>query len=211
MFITYEGQTVTINEVLFDHTANITYTDSNGEEVSTHVCLEELEGGDFPRVNWDEVVFDCLSQKVDEYWDYDFSDGDARRLISISYDVAGNGWYGHVFFSETEEGNFDYAEVALTDEDLKKLVKLIPSNELHPLCQKHEEMFVLTHRWDQYMSMDVEIFSDWDRAKNAFDQLVHEYDDQLDHEFGSEEEKFILRENVDEGNSVRLERLPVTS
>jgi len=214
MFVTYNGQTCTINKVKHNHTADITYVNSDGVERSENVCLDSLDGFERDHVNWEKLHFEGLVQQCDMYWDYEFTDGHPCRLITISYDIERKEWYGNVYFSEDEQGSFDDGEVALTPEEIYRLVKHIPEKDLHPdlvTPEDVEHVYVVTHRWDQYMSMDIEVFSSFSDALVYFNSLASDYGDFHQYFdvniFPTANECFGMLENTEEGVSIRLEQV----
>jgi hypothetical protein len=214
MFVTYEGQTCTINKVKHNYTADITYVDSDGVDRSENVCIDSLEGFESGHIDWEKLHYEARVQVYDQYRDYEFTDGSPRRLICITYNSDTKDWYGNVYFSEEDQGSFDYADVALTPDEVERLVKYIPKKDLNPdlfTPEDVEHVYVVTHRWDQYMSMDIEVFSSFSDALVYFNSLASDYGDFHQYFdvniFPTADECFGMLENTEEGTSVRLERV----
>jgi hypothetical protein len=203
MFITYEGQTVTINNVWWDRTVDIIYTNSDGETVSERVDGDLLDGFNVAPIDWDTVQFECKVQSFKEWEDFEFQDKEFQtKRICVSYNREADYWNGNLLFiDENDEWTKD---VILSTEDVMRLKDLIPSASAP--VKEYETLYVVTERYDQYVSMDIEVFSNLGDALVLANRKVGEFPrDYFNHVESEPRHDWYMWENTDEGTSIRLE------
>lgn len=205
LFVTYNGQTCTINYVWYDRTADIVYTNSNGEEVKERVGLEKLEGYYYSLVDWESVAFECKVQSFDEWDDFEFYDFEFQtKRICLSYNRVTDHWGGFVLF--IDENDEWTKEMELPFEDVMRLVPMIPSDDVSP--REHESLFIVSERWDQYLCLEQEIFSKVGDALEFALKKVGDYHNSYFNIVESESRHdWYMWENTDEGVSIRIDKV----
>lgn len=200
MFATYNGQTVSITREWGDWTVDITYTDSDGVQRSKRVNVTEVDGYDPQLIDWDTVKFECKVQSYEEWDDFEFYDKDSEtKRICLHYNRNADHWDGLVLFLDNRD---DWTkEIDIPVEDVIRLKDLIPNKPV----KEYETLYVVTERWNQYMSMNIEVFTDLDDALVHATKLTIEYDCTFDVYDAEPDHSWYLWEDTNAGISIRLE------
>lgn len=201
MFATYNGQTVSITREWGDWTVDITYTDSDGVQRSKRVNVTEVDGYDPQLIDWDTVKFECKVQSYEEWDDFEFYDKDSEtKRICVYYNRNAERWDGLVLFLDNRD---DWTkEIDIPVEDVMRLKDLIPNKPV----KEYETLFIVSERWDQYMSLEQEIFSNLEDALVFANKKVGDYSSDYFNCVDSEpKHEWYMWENTDEGVSIRLD------